>query len=138
MKSQIEIAKAIAYMAHRGQTRRDGITPYFNHVEAVAKMVSLYNEYIVAAAYLHDVLEDTSLTVHDLSAMGIANSVIGAVVTLTKTKDEKYEDYIKRVADHHWTKIVKIADIQHNLSDNPSNRKREIYIHTLDFLQGTR
>jgi (p)ppGpp synthase/HD superfamily hydrolase len=135
MKNQTSAARAVAYMAHRGQTRNDGITPYFTHPEAVAKSLEMYCDEIVEIAYLHDCLEDSALSASELREIGFSEHVICAVMTLTHLKGDSYESYIGKVKENSVARLVKIADIQHNLSSNPSSRKREIYIRALDFLQ---
>lgn len=60
----VERASTVAAMAHEGQYRKYTGEPYFNHCHNVAREVESrgYNEYMVAAAYLHDTIEDTDVT----------------------------------------------------------------------------
>src|SRR5687768_15829819 len=62
MKLTQRVRKAItkAAWAHRGQTRKDGKTPFIVHPFRVATIVSNYSddEDVIVAALLHDVLED--------------------------------------------------------------------------------
>ena len=57
----IDIAKEIATNAHKGLFRRDGITPYITHPEAVAASLEGEHPDVIATAWLHDVLEDTDV-----------------------------------------------------------------------------
>ncbi len=57
-------AEAIARKAHAQQTRRDGVTPYFDHVKEVAD--SLQGWDLKTVGILHDTLEDTSVTAASL------------------------------------------------------------------------
>lgn len=64
MKPLITSAAKFAEYAHAGQVRRYTNDPYFTHVEAVAKLTMQARgatSEMVAAAYLHDVVEDTSI-----------------------------------------------------------------------------
>lgn len=124
----IETAMQIAKRAHEGQTRNDKTTPYFVHPLAVAKRLSDAGESaeVVAAGFLHDVLEDTPVSVCDMQAHGIPESVIEAVRLLTKKKGaEKISNraYIAAISGNVIARKVKIADMLHNLSDKPSNRQ---------------
>lgn len=67
-----------------------------------------------AVAYLHDVLEDTSVTVDELRKM-FPNEIVDGVITLTHRKDESYFEYISRVSTSKLVKKVKAADLLHNL-----------------------
>lgn len=67
-----------------------------------------------AVAYLHDVLEDTSVTVDELRNM-FPNEIVDGVITLTHRKDESYFEYISRVSTSKLAKKVKAADLLHNL-----------------------
>lgn len=134
MSEQITLARAIAYMAHRGQFRKDGVTPYFTHPEAVAESLSKWNEYVIAAALLHDTKEDAGITSQELFKMGVHMIVIDAVTALTHGKNEPYERYLGRVAENEIAKIVKVADIQHNLSSDPSEHQKQKYKKALVFL----
>ena len=134
MKSKI--AEEIARVAHAGQFRRDGTTPYIKHPEAVAgKMAAagMSDDY-VAAGWLHDVLEDTTTTVEDLRTSGIPELVIEAVVLLTKTDGKAYRDYLADVRTNEIACAVKIADMLHNLSDSPTRSQVRRYANGLLFL----
>lgn len=121
MKSIAELAKVIAFDAHKGQTRRDGKTPSFKHLEAVVSRLP-EDDTVRAIGWLHDVLEDTDYTVDKLQALGVPDHVIVAVVLLTKKKGVSYEDYIEALR-HTNAKQVKIADMLSNLADDPTDRQ---------------
>jgi (p)ppGpp synthase/HD superfamily hydrolase len=65
----VTTARKFARARHRGSTGRDGSSPYFDHVASVAAHVAAAggSPRLVAAAYLHDVVEDTGVTVDELS-----------------------------------------------------------------------
>ena len=117
------LASSIARTAHEGQFRRDGITPYITHPEAVAKSLEGEHPDVIAAAWLHDVLEDTDVSISDLKRAGIPVRVIEAVALLTRWDDQSYEDYLQCVAQDEIARKVKLADIRHNLSDAPTEKQ---------------
>lgn len=62
----IQICSDYATRAHKGQYRKDKVTPYISHPARVANYVSLFipnNSIVISAAYLHDVLEDCQIEV---------------------------------------------------------------------------
>lgn len=63
-----EKARSVAQKAHEGQFRKDG-SPFFEHPEKVAAILKFHNyrPELVAAGFLHDVVEDTSVTAADLN-----------------------------------------------------------------------
>ena len=63
-----------------------------------------------AVAYLHDVLEDTNVTVDELRKM-FPNEIVDGVIALTHRKDESYFEYISRVSTSKLAKKVKAADL---------------------------
>lgn len=121
------LALQIATNAHQGQTRRDGTTPYINHPMDVAKRVHHLGSDYVAVALLHDVLEDTDVTVKDLLDAGIPDNVVEAVTVLTKQRHEKYDDYLTRVKKNTLAYHVKLADMSSNLADSPTERQVRKY-----------
>jgi (p)ppGpp synthase/HD superfamily hydrolase len=106
------IAKRIAEHAHIEQVDKAG-QPYISHPEFVASNV--VGDEAKAVAWLHDVVEDTPLTFNDLRAEGLSEKVIEAVDALTKRETESYEAYLERVAANPLAKIVKLADLNHNM-----------------------
>ena len=111
----IELASRIAREAHASQKRRNG-DPYITHVQRVAKHPNL-SPLQRAAAWLHDVVEDTSWTIPQLREQGIPEYVLGIVDTLTKREDDNYFEFIMRIRNSIDATDVKIADIEDNLSD---------------------
>lgn len=123
----------IARIAHEGQFRRDGVTPYIVHPEAVANRFA--KGVLRDTAWLHDVIEDTSLTASNLNTLGVSDEVINAVVSMTKVKGESYLDYLLKVKENPIALHVKVADITHNVSDTPTARQIEKYEMALYILR---
>ena len=78
--SQILIARSIAEEAHLGQFRRDGKTPYIEHPRQVSHRLYHLDDNYIAAAWLHDVIEDNSnFTLNSLRDRGVNEKIISAV-----------------------------------------------------------
>ena len=71
-----------------------------------------YNEKIVAL--LHDIIEDTDVTILDLKNLKFSKEVIEAVDVISKKKDQEYFSYLELVKNNNIAKKVKIADLKHN------------------------
>jgi (p)ppGpp synthase/HD superfamily hydrolase len=115
------VARAVAIAAHAGQFRRDGKTPYHTHPEMVAESV---RKELKPAAWLHDVLEDTPLTLAHLNWIGLPPHVIDTVLAITRGQDEAYDEYIERLLLSRNAVEIKIADMKHNLSCQPSENSK--------------
>ena len=76
----------IAEKAHAGQIDKAGCE-YINHPIHVADKI---------VAYLHNVVEDTSMTIEDLANEGFSKTIILAIDTIAKKKNESYEEYVKK------------------------------------------
>ncbi|BBH19133.1 hypothetical protein Back11_04780 [Paenibacillus baekrokdamisoli] len=108
----ITTALIIAATAHKGQYDK-GNKPYILHPLAVMNRVHTLEEKIVAI--LHDVVEDTSVTLEVLSVQGFTPVMIDAIDRLTKRESESYMDFIQRAKENEISRNVKIADIQENM-----------------------
>lgn len=107
-------AMKIAYEAHHGQYDRNGV-PYIFHPYHVAEQ--MIDEVTVCVALLHDVVEDTSVTMDEL-AKEFPAEVIEALKLLTHEAGEEYLEYVKRVCTNPVAKAVKIADMTHNMDES--------------------
>lgn len=65
-------------------------------------------------AVLHDVIEDTSVTLSVLRAEGFSEQVLEALEHLTRRPDEDYEQFIVRAAKTALSRRVKLADLEDN------------------------
>lgn len=110
--STLEKAIIIATKAHSGQVDKGG-HPYILHPLAVMMNVETNVEKIVAV--LHDVLEDTELTLNDLESEGFGYDVLIPLGILTRGKGVSYDDYIKQIAKNNVARNVKIQDIRNNM-----------------------
>ena len=110
-KSQSEKAYEIAKRAHLGQVDKAG-EDYIKHPQKVASFVKSDEE--KAVAYLHDVIEDTELTLEDLYEYGFSKEVIEAVDIITKKRGEDYQSYLNSVKKNKLARAVKLADLRHN------------------------
>ena len=110
-KSSFQLALQIAQKAHAGQVDKAG-KDYILHPMTVASYMDTDIEKTIA--YLHDVLEDTDVTVDALRKI-FPNEIVDTLITLTHRKDESYFEYIQRVSKSKLAKKVKVADLLHNL-----------------------
>ncbi len=109
----VDIALQIATKAHEGQTDRDG-EAYILHPLTVGLMGRTDEER--CAGFLHDVIEDTSVTAQDLIDAGISESVVNALQQLTHDKETPYDEYVQKIIDskNPIALRVKFNDLTHN------------------------
>ena len=106
-----ERAEEIARAAHAGQLRWDG-SPYIGHPIRIAEAVSDDPDARVVAI-LHDVVEDSDISLDDLRREFPAH-IVAAVDAVSRREDEIYREFIAR--------RVKLADIEDHLRDLPAER----------------
>lgn len=113
--SYIKLLDAInlAWLSHNGQFRKDGKTHFIFH--PIAVMMKVNSLHAKTVAILHDILEDTTVTEQNLRDIKFDNQTIEAVLLLTRFKDQKYFECIRKLSHNLLAKEVKIADVQHNL-----------------------
>jgi len=121
----IEDVIRIAVNAHDGMKDMVG-NPAVSHVLAVGLMGKTVAEQM--AGFLHDVVEDTDITIEDLRAEGVEEEVLVAVDLLTHRPGITYEDYVRNIVrSGNQTAIqVKLNDLHHNL------HRAELALLTLD------
>ena len=112
MNNLLKCAMQIAENAHANQIDKAG-QPYINHPIAVANKLNGEIEKIVAL--LHDVVEDSATTLEDIRKAGFDEYVVKALDCITKRKGESYDDYLLRVKNNDIAKMVKLADLSHNM-----------------------
>jgi (p)ppGpp synthase/HD superfamily hydrolase len=108
----LEDAIAFACQAHHGQVDKAG-KPYILH--SLRVMLRQETEAAQMVAVLHDVLEDTSVTLDGLRAAGFTPEICEAVDALTRRPGEPYDVMISRVAANPLARAVKIADLEDNM-----------------------
>lgn len=104
------LASKIAYKAHEGQTDKAGV-PYIFHPIHIAEQMDSEESCVVAL--LHDVIEDSDITLEILSKY-FNDDIITALRVLTKKENDDYTMYIKRVKTNKLATKVKIKDLEHN------------------------
>ncbi|MBF0124756.1 MAG: GTP pyrophosphokinase [Magnetococcales bacterium] len=102
----------MAVAAHRGQCDRAG-APYILH--PLRLMLQMDTDLERMVAVLHDVIEDTTLTLEQLRDEGFPATVMEAIDHLTRRTDEEYEAYIQRISPHPLACRVKLADLRDNM-----------------------
>jgi len=132
-------AMKIAYNAHAGQADKTGI-PYIYHPIHLAESMS--DENSVITALLHDVAEDTNITIDDLAREGFHEDILTALTLLTHNPAEEYMDYISRLSTCPLARRVKLADLRHNSDvtrldsiDEKTARRLEKYSRAIRLLE---
>lgn len=115
MSDLIDLAAKLAERAHEGQVDKAG-QPYIEHPARVAARVRVLggSDTAVVAAWLHDVVEDSALSLEDLKTEGIPQEVLSAVDALTKRPGEDRMTYLHRVRQNTVALLVKTADVDDN------------------------
>lgn len=131
-------AMKVSYEAHKNQVDRAGV-PYIFHPIHVAEQMDTEIECVVAL--LHDVVEDTEITLEELQKE-FPNEVIEVLKLLTHDKNEDYMKYIKKIKMNPVARKVKVADILHNSDETRLDSiteediiRRNKYKKALEFLE---
>lgn len=109
----IESAISVALQAHKGQLDKGG-HPYILHPLAVMNRVESMEEKIVAV--LHDVIEDSEVTLEELRGLGFSEEILTAIQLLTRSTEDSYEEFIEKTTTNRTARNVKIADIKENMN----------------------
>lgn len=104
-------ALKISFEAHKNQTDKSGM-PYVYHPFHLAEQMD--DENSVCVALLHDVVEDTDLTLADLIQAGFPEEVTDALVLMTHDDLTPYMEYVERLSHNPIAAKVKLADLAHN------------------------
>lgn len=122
-KEIINAAKSFATEKHLGQTRKFNGDAYINHPAAVAKLVKNFggNADMIAAAWLHDTLEDTNTSIEELKEK-FGDKITSLVQELTSPhgldKSTKAEYLAKKMSVMSSDALtIKLADRLNNVSD---------------------
>ncbi|WP_156251035.1 HD domain-containing protein [Pseudactinotalea terrae] len=110
-------ARHLAAAAHAGQYDKAG-EPYIGHPARVAADIELnapapVRDNAVAVAWLHDVVEDTDVTLTEIRTR-FGSIVADAVGAITHRRHEPRAAYYRRVAANPLALLVKVADIADN------------------------
>lgn len=133
--------KAIKLMfeKHKDQVDKDNI-PYVFHLWHVAE--SMEDEDTTVAALLHDIIEDTDTTFDDIKNLGFNERIIEALTYLTRTNDEDYIEYIKKLSNNLIATKVKLSDLKHNSDLSRRNaitkkdiKRHERYLRSIEILE---
>jgi len=116
----LQAAFELARRGHDGQFRKHG-PPYIEHPVAVAKRLwelsGAMDEELVAAAFLHDTLEDTEVTRGEI-ATACGARVLRLVEAVTRSKTMPKPEYLAHLKDAPAdVKALKVADRTENLRD---------------------
>jgi len=144
--SLIERAYAVALVAHVGQTRKSG-EPYINHPMSVATIVARQglDDVTVAAALLHDAVEDTSVSLEDLERDfgSDVRLIVDGVTKLDRlhfdTREEQQAASMRKMlvalSKDLRVLIIKLADRLHNmrtLAALPEHKQQRVAQETID------
>jgi len=128
----------LATYAHRGQTRRDGTTPYITHPKAAVDFAKEfgYDDAVVDAAWLHDAIEDYKDPIKmEKMIEEVCPEALPIVKELTHDKGVNYTTYVLALSPEAIA--VKLLDMYHNSQDlEPESRQYNKYQKALLALGG--
>ena len=104
-------ALKLCFAAHKEQVDRSGL-PYVFHPFHLAEQMP--DELTTIVALLHDVVEDTDITLDDLREMGFPAEAVEAIALMTHDKRVAYMDYVTEIKKNPIARTVKLADLRHN------------------------
>lgn len=135
-----KLAMKIAYEAHKNQVDKSGV-PYIFHPIYLAMQMD--TEEAVIVALLHDVVEDSNITLDDLQQYGFSDNVMDALKLLSHKKSTHYLAYIQEIKSNELARKVKLADLKHNcdasrleIVDEEVEERIEKYHQAIQLLEG--
>jgi (p)ppGpp synthase/HD superfamily hydrolase len=111
--NQLEKAVTVALEAHEGVLDKSD-KPYILH--PLHLMMQMETEEAQITAVLHDVVEDSHITLEDLAELGFPATVLDALALLTHDRESlAYQDYIEGINGNALARQIKLADLEHNM-----------------------
>lgn len=122
-------AKALASHAHRHQ--KYGERPYVTHLADVVRRVKTITQdpEVIAAAWLHDTIEDTQVTYSDIEnefGKNVAD-MVWAVTGVGHDRAAKMANAIEKIAKTPGSELVKSADRLSNAAASKAEKKMKLY-----------
>lgn len=108
-----EKARVLAERLHKKQLDKAGV-PYIEHLRNVANHPCILTEELKSVAWLHDSVEDAHYSINDIR-QEFGDVIAEAVDAITKRAGENYQSYLERVKSNSIARVVKLADLAHNL-----------------------
>ena len=108
----LSLAISIATCAHEGQYDRGG-KPYILHPLHLMTQL-LFDTELATIGVLHDIVEDSDITLDDLALLEFSPRVVAALSLLTHESDTSYEEYIEGICNSYDAIRVKRKDLAHN------------------------
>ena len=122
-------AKALAIKAHKDQ--KYGKQPYVVHLNDVVTRVQTITQdpEVIAAAWLHDIVEDTQITIDDIKSQFGDNvaAMVWAVTGVGADRAAQMANAIEKIAQTPGSELVKSADRLSNAAASKSEKKMKLY-----------
>lgn len=131
--------KAIAYAQQFHQNQRYGNEPYTKHLEdvvAVLKRFEITNTCVLAAAWLHDVVEDTVLTIETVKeefGNDVANLVYAVTTEPGKNRKERNANTYPKINAQPEAIFIKLADRIANVEASLRDNKDKLKMYQQEF-----
>ncbi len=132
-------ALKLCFEAHKDQFDKSGL-PYVFHPFHLAEQMQ--DEDTTVVALLHDVAEDTQITLDEIAQMDFGDAVMEALALLTHQEDVPYMDYVRAIKPHPIARTVKLADLRHNSDlsrldevNEKALKRREKYLQAMALLE---
>lgn len=109
----LEKAIHIAVEAHAGQLDKAGKAYIFHPMRV---MLSGCTDEEMICGILHDVIEDTPVSIDMLRQEGFSEQVLAALDAISRREHESYSEFIERVATNRLATIVKLYDLHDNMN----------------------
>ncbi len=135
----MDLLDVVEFARQKHGNQSYGSQPYITHLLRVALQVD--SDTMKTIALLHDVLEDTATTKHELLTL-FGEGVADVVEILTRSEQMDYFDYINKVKQNPFATLVKIADLRDNIFHgenvylNYRIRAQKVYRPALNILLG--
>lgn len=149
-KDFVKIAYDLAKEAHKGQQRKGGGDYFESHcvkvaeyAKVIARSMSMFDnidiEIIEIVALLHDVVEDTDINLGDINKAferhRYGHTIRNSIDILSRKSDQNYFDFILETKIDRHARIVKMADLQYNMSDLKEGTLKDKYRLALHVLK---
>lgn len=109
--ANIDDALALVAEHFRGATDKDG-EPYVMHCLRVMLGTSSTDAQLVGL--MHDLVEDTPITLQDLRSLGFSRQVVEAIDLVTHREQESYATYVIKLKPNELARDAKISDLRDN------------------------